>query len=108
MYTDGGNENTGGEDKEILEAGVWWRQALAERDDKRPKGKLEKTRRYNQRRQKQHGPCDLAGPVAKSHRELSAGDDDDRHLPGRSWGHKILSLFRVLPVGGFVSIKPGS
>ena len=21
-------------------------------------------------------------PVAKSHRELSAGDDDDRHLPG--------------------------
>ena len=21
-------------------------------------------------------------PVAKNHRELSAGDDDDRHLPG--------------------------
>ena len=22
------------------------------------------------------------GPVAENHRELSAGDDDDRHLPG--------------------------
>ena len=29
----------------------------------------------------------LQGPIAENHRELSAGDDDDRRLPGHWWGH---------------------
>ena len=43
-----------------------------------------------------------------NHRDLSAGDDDDRHLPGHWWGHSNSLCFENPRLDFDVSIGPSS
>jgi len=47
-------------------------------------------------------------PVVTNHRELSAGDDDDRHLPGNKWDHPNSLCFESPRLDPHVSFKPSS